>query len=88
MADVIQQLSVEVNEAISGRVDMFQQLKHSTPGCVSKTKIDSKPYRVSDLLPINWEGSNEKGEFRSFMSDLHLWMQAWSNQGVKKTGQR
>ena len=22
-----------------------------------------------------------RGEFRSFMSDLHLWMQAWSNQG-------
>ena len=30
------------------------------------------------------EGNNEKGEFRSSMSDLHLWMQAWSNQGEKK----
>ena len=25
----------------------------------------------------------KKGEFRSFMSDLHLWMQAWSDQGEK-----
>ena len=24
---------------------------------------------------------DEKGEFRSFMSELHLWMQAWSDQG-------
>ena len=25
----------------------------------------------------------KKGEFRSFTSDLHLWTQAWSNQGEK-----
>ena len=26
--------------------------------------------------PRNLEGSNEKGEFRHFTSDLHMWMQA------------
>ena len=25
----------------------------------------------------------KKESFRSFVSDLHLWMQAWSDQGVK-----
>ena len=42
---------------------------------------ESKPYRISDLITRKWEGGNEKGEFRSFMSDLHLWMQAWSDHG-------
>ena len=50
---------------------------------VSARPAETKPYRISDLIPRNWEGNNEKGEFRSFMSDLHLWMQAWSNQGEK-----
>ena len=67
--DVTQQLRAEMNEAISGRMDMM-----------NSTAL-SKPYRISDLIPRNWEGSSEKGEFRSFMSDLHLWMQAWSHQG-------
>ena len=48
---------------------------------VSAKPAESKPYRISDLIPRNWDGSKEEGEFRSFMSDLHLWMQAWSDQG-------
>ena len=48
---------------------------------VAAKPVDSKPYGISDLIPRSWRGNNEKGEFRSFMSDLHLWMQAWSNQG-------
>ena len=50
---------------------------------VSARPAETKPYRISDLIPRNWEGNNEKEEFRSFVSDLHLWMQAWSNQGEK-----
>ena len=60
-----------MNDMISGRMD------------VSARPAETNPYRISDLMPRNWEGNNEKGEFRSFMSDLHLWMQAWSNQGEK-----
>ena len=37
----------------------------------------------SDFIPRNWGVNNEKGQFRSFMSDLYLWMQAWSDQGEK-----
>ena len=80
MADVIQQLKVEVNESISGRMDMLNSINTALQN-VSAKPTDSKPYRISDFLTRNWEGSNEKGEFRSFTLDLHLWMQAWSNQG-------
>ena len=41
----------------------------------------AKPCRIRDLTPRNGRGSNVKGEFRYFMSDLHLWMQAWSDEG-------
>ena len=76
MADVIQQVRVEVDETISGRMDMLKSINTALQN-VSARPAESKPYRISDLTPRNWEGSNEKGEFRSFMSDLHLWVQAW-----------
>ena len=50
VAGVIQQLRAEMNEAISGRMDMMNS--------------------ISTAL-----------QFRIFTSDLHLWMQAWSDQG-------
>ena len=39
----------------------------------------AKPYRVSDLIPKSWDGSHDEGQFRNFMAELHLWMQAWSD---------
>ena len=65
---------------INNRVDMLNSINTALQNVAAKP-VDSKPYRISDLIPRSWEGNNEKGEFRSFMSDLHLWMQAWSNQG-------
>ena len=73
MADVMQQLRAEVNESISGRMDMLNSI-NTAP---------QKQYRISDFLPRNWERRQRKGEIRSLMSDLHLWMQTWSNQGEK-----
>ena len=80
VADVLQQLRAEVLEAISCRINMLNS-SNTAIQKVSARPAESKPYQISDLIPRNWEGSNEKGEFRSFMSDLHLWMQAWSDQG-------
>ena len=77
---MIQQLRAEVNEAISGRIDMLNSTNTALQN-VSAIPAESKPCRISVLIPRNWEGNNEKGEFRSFMSDLHLWMQGWSDQG-------
>ena len=73
VADVIQLLRAEVNEAISGTMDMLNSINTALQN-VSARPAESKPYRINDLIPRNWEGSNEKGEFRSFMSDLHLWI--------------
>ena len=78
--DVIQQLRAEVNAALSGRMDMLNSINGALQN-VSARPAESKPYRISDLIQRNWEGSNEKGELRSFMSDLHLWMHVWSDQG-------
>ena len=50
---------------------------------VAAQPTDSKPCRISDLIPRCWAGSNEKGKFCCFMSGLHLWMQAWSNEGER-----
>ena len=40
-------------------------------------------HAVQDQRPDtkSWDGSHEKGQFRIFMAELHLWMQAWSDQG-------
>ena len=71
-----------MNDTISGRMDMLNIINTALQN-VSARPAENKPYRISDFIPRKWEGNNEKGEFRSFMSDLHLWMQAWSNQGEK-----
>ena len=87
VSDVIQQLRAEVNDTIIGRMDMLNSSNTALQN-VSARPAEIKPYRISDLVPRNWEGNNEKGEFRSFTSDLHLWMQAWSNQGGEEACHR
>ena len=83
MTDVIQQLRTEMNETVNGRMDMFNSINTALQNVSTKT-TDSKPYRISDLIPRNWEGSTEKGEFRSFMPDLHLWMRVESVDKVDR----
>ena len=63
VADVIQQLRAEANEAIGGRMDILNSINAALQN-VSARPAESKPYRISDLIPRNWEGSNEKGELR------------------------
>ena len=59
MAHLIQQFRVEENESISGGMDMLNSM--NTPlQKVSAKPTDSKSYRISDLIPRNWKGSNEK----------------------------
>ena len=41
------------------------------------------PYRISDLIPKSWDGSHDKVQFRNFMTELHMWMQAWLDQGER-----
>ena len=60
IADVVQQLRVELNESVSGRMEMLNSIKIALQS-VSAKPTDFKPYRISDFLPRNWEGSNDKG---------------------------
>ena len=82
MTDVMQQLRTEMNETVNGRMDMLNSINPALQNASTKT-TDFKPCRISDLIPRNWDGSNEQGEFRSFTSDWHLWMQACSDQGER-----
>ena len=41
------------------------------------------PHRISDLIPKSWDGSHDKGQFKNFMAELHLWMQARSDEGER-----
>ena len=83
MADVIQQLRTGMNETVNGRMDMMSS-KNTAQQNVSAKPAASKSCRISDFIPRNWEGGNDKGKFRHFISDLHLWMQAWSDFGETK----
>ena len=60
MIDVIQQLRTEMNVTVNGRMDMLNSINTALQNVSTKT-TDFKPYRISDLIPRNWEGSNEKG---------------------------
>ena len=60
MTDIIQQLRTEMNETVNGRMDMLNSINTALQN-VSTKATDSKPYRISDLIPRNWEGSHEKG---------------------------
>ena len=66
--------------ADDSRFDMLSSINTALRNVAAKP-VESKPCRIIDLIPRSWEGNKEKEQFRSFMSDLHMWMQAWSNQG-------
>ena len=57
--DVMQQLRAEVNDPISGRMDMLNSINTALQN-VSARPAETKPFRISDLIQRNWEGNNEK----------------------------
>ena len=79
VAEVIQQLRVDMTGTTNSRIDMLSSITAALQNVAGKP-TDSKQYRISDLIPRSWDSSNEKGEFRSFMSGLHL--QAVTYEGV------
>ena len=78
-------LFTDMNETVDGKIDVMSSINTSLQN-ESATPAASKPNRITDLIPRNWEGSNDKGNFRHFLSDLHLWMQAWSDEGETMLG--
>ena len=67
MTYVIQQLRVEVNESIRGRMDMLNIINTALQN-VSVKPNGSKPYRISVLLPRNW-GRQQR---RKIIPKLHV----------------
>ena len=79
MTDVIQHVRSELDETVNDRSHVLNGIVTALQRVT--TSPASKPHRTSDFIPRNWDGSNDKGELRHFVSDLHLWMQARSNEG-------
>ena len=55
----VMQLRAEVSDTISGRMDMLNSINTALQN-VSANPAETKPYRISDLIPRNWEGNSEK----------------------------
>ena len=66
MADEIQQVRNELNETANGRLDMLNGIATALQRVTANAA--SRPYRISDLIPRHGGSSNDKGEFRHFMT--------------------
>ena len=84
VADVIQQLIAEVNEAISGRMDMMNSINAALPRVTAKS-AESKPYRISVKRGGKGQEKGGKGENRTCWTcgkTGHI--AAWCGKGGKK----
>ena len=81
MADSLQRVREEMHTATNGSLNAITSIASAMQRLSAGPAEVAKPYRVSDLIPQSWDGSHDKGQFRNFMAQLHLWMQAWSDQG-------
>ena len=79
----MQRVREEMRTAINGRLDAIGSISSAMQRISAGPAEAAKPYRISDLIPKSWEGRHDKGQFRNFMAELHLWMQAWSDQGER-----
>ena len=69
-----------MHTATNGRLDAISSMSSAMQRISVGPAETANPYRISDLIPKSWDGSHDKGHFRNFMAELHLWMQAWSDQ--------
>ena len=83
LADAVVQIRNEMRNEVNGRLDLLNSMTTAILNIATASSNGTRPHKISDLIPKNWEGSNEKDDFRNFMSDLHLWMQGRSDQGEK-----
>ena len=83
IVDSLQRVREGMHTAINGRLDAISSISSAMQRLSAGPAETANPYRVSDLIPKSWDGSHDKGQFRNFMAELHLWMQAWSDQGER-----
>ena len=72
-----------MHTAISGRLESISSISSAMRRLSAGSAEAAKRYRISDLIPKSWDASHEKGQFRNFMAERHLWIQAWSDQGER-----
>ena len=72
-----------MHTAINGRLDAISSISSAMQRISAGLAEAAKPYRISDLIPKSWDGSHDRGQFRNWMAELHLWTQAWSDQGER-----
>ena len=83
IAESLQRLREEMHTAINGRMYAISSISSAIQRLSAGPAEKAKPYRISDLVQQSWEGTHDKGQFRNCMAELHLWMQAWSDQGER-----
>ena len=62
MAGVVQQVRAELNETAYGSLDMLNSIAAAMRRVTGNPV--PMPYRISDFIPRNWEGTNHKETFR------------------------
>ena len=83
IADSLQRARQEMHTAINGRLDTISSISSAMQRLSAGPAETAKLYRISDLIPKSWDGSHDEAQLRNFMAELHLWMQAWSDQGER-----
>ena len=59
VTEVMKQLRAEVDDSISGRMDMLNSINTALQN-VSARPAENKPYRISDLIPRNWKATMKR----------------------------
>ena len=70
-----------MHTAINGKPDAIRSISSAMQRLSAGPAETAKPYRIRDLIPKSRDGNHNQGQFRNFMAELHLWLQAWSDQG-------
>ena len=83
LANFVLRIWEEMHATINGKTDAINSISSALQRISAGLAETAKPYKISDLIPKSWDGNNERGQFRNFMAELHLRMQAWSNQGER-----
>ena len=83
LAASLQRVREDMHTAIKGRLGAISSISSGMQRLSAGPAEAAKLYRISDLTPKSWDGSHDKGQFRNFMAELYLWMQAWSDQSER-----
>ena len=64
----LQQVREDMHTAINGTPVAIGSISSAVQRISAGSTEPAKPYRISDSIPKNWDGSHEKDQFRNFMA--------------------